>query len=148
MPILSDCHGATTSGGGFVNCLFADARREFLALRKDGGEDFAKWSAIEHEASQQVTHIKSVLNDYETIANDIESGILDERFYFSQIRGATLADYRAAKSFIVSWRNRQNPQYWVGFERLAERWEAIQPGKFPGVRLRERLFDTRPMIRS
>lgn len=88
-----------------------------------------------------MTNIKSVLNDFETIANGIEAGILDERFYFNQFRGAVISDYKATKSFIEGIRNRgQNKQFYVKFESLAQKWEKIEPGTFPQLTWRDRLW--------
>lgn len=121
---------------------FMDTRREFVKLCKDGDNDLAKWASKENDASKEVTSIKSILNDFETIANGIESGILDERFYFNQFRGALISDFNASKSFIMAMRNRhKNDQYFIRFENLASRWRDLKPGKFPQITWCERLWD-------
>ena len=110
---------------------FLKARNVFLSLRNDSN-GLIEWAKKEHESSDNVASIKAILNDYELISIGIESGILDEAFYFNLIRGALLEDWSAAKPFVEEIRRRYHyDQYFQGFQELAEKWSVLQPGQFP-----------------
>jgi hypothetical protein len=110
---------------------FLNARNVFLKLRNDQN-GLIGWAQKDKESTDEVKSIKAILNDYELIALGIDSWILDEEFYFNLVRGALLEDWDAAKPFVQEIRRRYNyDEYFKGFEGLADRWKAIEPGKFP-----------------
>lgn len=110
---------------------FLKARNVFLNLR-NAPNGLIEWAKKEHESSDNVAAIKAILNDYELIAIGIDSEILDEGFYFNLVRGALLEDWNAAKPFVEEIRRRYKyEEYFKGFQGLADRWKAVEPGDFP-----------------
>ena len=107
---------------------YLKARKKFIEIR-NSGDDPAKWSAVEQDASAEVEAMRSILNYYETMAIGIENEILDEGFLFKAFRGALLRDWNAAEAFIVAMRKRlDNDQLFIKTQKLAERWTDLKPG--------------------
>jgi len=107
---------------------YLKARKKFIEIR-NGGDNLAKWSAAEHDASEAVEAIRSILNYYETMAIGIEGRILDEAFLFNAFRGALLRDWDTAEAFVVAMRKRlDNDQLFIKTQNLAKRWAGLKPG--------------------
>lgn len=106
---------------------YLKARKKFIEIRNGG--DLAKWSAAEHDASEEAEAIRSILNYYETMAIGIEGRILDEGFLFNAFRGALLRDWDTAEAFVAAMRKRlDNDQLFIKTQRLAKRWAGLKPG--------------------
>lgn len=106
---------------------YIKARKKFIEIR-NSGDDTAKWSAAEHDASEEAEAMRNILNYYETLAIGIKNKVLDEKFLFNALRGVLLRDWDTADPFVVAMRKRfTNDQIFIETETLARRWVDLKP---------------------
>lgn len=74
---------------------------------------------------EDVTVIRSILNDYELIALSIARGVIEEGFYKRWFRGSMIQDFISVEGTILWLRDKtNNPKLYIEWERLARRWMA------------------------
>jgi|ERR1019366_154727 hypothetical protein len=101
-----------------TNPHWIESRKVFIELRDS--KDGLKKHAL--EKTNEALIIRSTLNQYEVIAIGIKSGIIDEAMYRSYYRGTLLRDWAEAVQFVDEER-KENSQYWIELQQLAERFK-------------------------
>ena len=122
------------------NQRWVDLRSEFVSLRNSNRlaslvkpspeeqdeNDPDKRAELRTERERKIVLVITYLNHFECVATGIRHGIIDESLYKEWLRGDYINAWDDAHSFVIDLRQRkdkENPELFVQFQRLAEKWK-------------------------